>query len=304
MAEVGELPKQPEPQSDKPKLLIVYGHHGINEELAKRTAERVIQALKTKTDLIPFEEPQGLDYVDAYEAASARAKPEEANFGKIYEEESLKRLREGHLLGINLARNNPDRLVVNIHATPAGTPGLPKEGMAFETGLAQKQASQLKQTLMTVLPSGSKDSLFLHLTSNSRFRKVFGDKPVDFPQNYVIIELLQDYSVYNPLLQRDEAQVSHWSKAGEIHRLKRPESQTDLGRKLALAGKINNEVAKYARLLEVVLLKAAEFYSQFFLEAENGKLGYEPREISFNSSGTKEVFTRNNRHPVDQMRGV
>ena len=106
---------------EKPRVLVVYGHHSVNEAIAKRIAPRLKESrVALRTDLELFEQPIGLCYVDAYLAAKQEVDPKSREFSKVYAKERAKRLRGGYKFSYDLAHKNPHATIIDIHETPAG----------------------------------------------------------------------------------------------------------------------------------------------------------------------------------------
>lgn len=248
-----------ESEKRKPNIAIVYGHHGINEAIAKKAAERLKHSQLSLNGNISFiPQPEGLDYTDAYEEVTQSIPSSSDDFRARYEAACIDRLKKGYERIEGLARSLPNTVFFDIHATPGGIE-LPSEGLLIHVSLAAEQIVQLTKALENILPHGAKRKLPCVITQNSDLVDIVTGDHRDHPINTVTVEILGDYSIYDPVDDLTGANISQWSKEAELHRLKSTKglSKED---KYRLLSQIDVEVTKSARLLALVIPVIAQFY--------------------------------------------
>lgn len=248
----------------KPSVLLMCGAHGINEEVAKRVAMRLDQHTAGGLNLVVQSYPEGLDYIDAYEETKEEVPNiKSVDFYRRYNENVGIRVAEKNKIFHQVAGEYPNSLVIDVHATPLTEYQQDRfrEGLDIHVGLDEDQKNRLQQELaerFPVLFTATED--FCFNISQGSSKEIVSGEVQDYPRNSIVIELLMPYDeIYRNLAEEEEPSVSEWSGANELHVLKETDN-LDRAAKIELIGKVNHQVTKFARLLDVVLPAIASFY--------------------------------------------
>ena len=258
-----EIPGGKEVVAARPKAIVVFGMHAINEELAARAAARIEHsAVPYSTDVSFSQHDPGLCYVDAYEAAKAHADVTSPKFRDIYKEEAIKRLKEGYQRTQTIAETHANAVVIDVHETNSETnPQLFKdgEGLIIHPCLGEDQAERLKKRLREVLPKGKNEEFPIIVSGehDKVFAALWRDGAI--PTNYITVELITNAVLLISVAEEEGAAVSEYSSGSELNRLNNTMP----------IGEVSHEVTKQARLLELIIPVIAAFYREEGIVVEN-----------------------------------
>lgn len=253
----------------KPGIIVLYGMHGINEEIAARAVERLKTSSITRRTEPEFKRwNTGMDYVDAFEWARRESPDNNDTLLEKYKRRFKSSAIEASRRRVEIATQNNNKLVIDVHATPANIDQseFVEQGLILDVGdpsLVLGLKSELNKVLLhsadgnprffiEVRPLTLKDGTVTDFALLERIH----------PKNLVVLEIIGNYDVYDCV--EGGGVGSLWdnkTKAG-LHRLKDVSRIANQEQRLELMGRISRETNRYCRLLEVVLPVIARFYQE------------------------------------------
>lgn len=251
-----------EGEKNRPKVIVVYGQHGISEEIAKTVAERLRHSsLKLRTNFTLVQHSEGLDYLDAYRAVTEKNKLGSKEFNQAFLEDMYSRVAKAHSLICELAKSNPDAVIIDIHDSLSGCKLFPIEGLALRTGLGWHENQKLEEMVREILP----------LRGKRRGKNFFGfgvfiaKDPKQgnigiYPPNCVVLEIFVNPFLFEYLAAEEGVTEKALLGVRELRKVKFSKNGPEVATKFRV--RIENEITKYTRILESVIPVIARYFQE------------------------------------------